>query len=263
MTRTATTPFLFLMLTSMVPLTACSGDDSGAVDPRLELLRSVQPDPELAAFLKDNFGIQMRGLEQSADFVYESDGTLVASSDGVIEVDGLGSTEIFVHEIIYPQAEGGDVELYIEDRQTGDNRYFYYDPVDNFVVFVKELEEGLGGLEDPERGATVSRNEDGTYSVWTFDDAVAPDEEVVQTVLDGYAALALVNEFAEFNEIPPFIALSAIAIGYTDVPEGRFPLVCTTDTALRPPVCTSFKEFCDCAACQVSGREGCELCPPR
>lgn len=103
----------------------------------------------------------------------------------------------------------------------------------------------------------MSKNPDDTYDVWAFD-GEAMDQFL--TVSNGHEALKLVEEYNDFKTISPYIMM-AIAAAHTTLPEARVPMACG-DTAMSPPVCEIFKEFCDCAACLVLDRQGaCDLCP--
>lgn len=245
----------------------CQSDsDTGGSKDTRERLPGVptEGDPELVEYLKDNFGIRLTGLEDAADFFIDEDGDAIATSEFAIDIEGLGTRRLLMEEIIFSAADGGGICLYIEDVATGASRYFDFNPTDNYIQFSQDLR----GPDDPElveRGAAVGRNPDGTYTVWTFDDEVAGGRLNETTVATGYEALRLVEKYNDFNTIEPHIMLAAVAFGHTGVPEARVAVQCESgdlSEALRPSICSLFKEFCDCAACATLGKGGnCHLCP--
>ncbi len=223
-------------LALVAALSACS--DDGASD--------TSGDQTLAGYLKDKWGIAVSDFEGDA-FIVGDDGTQVLLDDGVITVDGLGSQEVSTETIISPASQGGQISFFVANADLSEERYFLFDQVENYVT-----------IGDLTRGVAVSKNPDGTYDVWAFD-GEAMDQFL--TVPNGYEALKLVEQYNDFKSISPYIMLMAFAAAHTTVPEARFPIRCG-DTAVTPPVCEIFKEFCDCAACLVLDRQGaCELCP--
>lgn len=203
-------------------------------------------DQALGSYLKDKWGIVVSDFGVDA-FIVDDDGTQTLIDEGVITVDGLGSQELSTMTIIDPVASGGQVSFFVSNTDLSDERYFLYDPVENYVT-----------IGDLTRGVAVSKNPDDTYDVWAFD-GEAMDQFL--TVPNGYEALRLVEQYNDFKTISPYIMLMAFAAAHTTVPEARVPIHCY-DTAVSPPVCEIFKEFCDCAACLVLDRQGaCDLCP--
>jgi hypothetical protein len=203
-------------------------------------------DQTLGSYLKDKWGIVVGDFSVDA-FIVDDDGTQVLIDEGVITVDGLGSQELSTMTIIDPVASGGQVSFFVSNTDLSDERYFLYDPVENYVT-----------IGDLTRGVAVSKNPDETYDVWAFD-GEAMDQFL--TVPNGYEALRLVEQYNDFKAISPYIMLMAFAVAHTTVPEARIPTSCS-DTAVSPPVCEIFKEFCDCAACLVLDRQGaCDPCP--
>ena len=226
-------------LTMVAALSACSG--GGASD-----TVDTGGDQTLAGYLKDKWGIVVSGFDGYV-FLVGDDGTQLLADDGVITVDGLGSQEVSTETIISPASQGGQISFFVSNADLSDERYFLFDQVENYVT-----------IGDLTRGVAVSKNPDDTYDVWAFD-GEAMDQ--FSTVANGYEALKLVEEYNDFKTISPYIMLMAIAAAHTTLPESRIPMTCG-DTALSPPVCEIFKEFCDCAACLVLDRRGaCDLCP--
>lgn len=237
------------MQTELIKITACLvlvaalGSCSGGGP---EDTAETAGDQSLAEHLKVNWGIAVDGFSVDA-FIVDDDGTQVLFDDGVITVDGLGSQEVSTQTVIDPAASGGQVTFFVANADLSEERYFLFDQVENYVT-----------IGDLTRGVAVSKNPDDTYDVWAFD-GEAMDQ--FSTVANGYEALKLVEEYNDFKTISPYIMLMAIAAAHTTLPESRIPMTCG-DTALSPPVCEIFKEFCDCAACLVLDRRGaCDLCP--
>lgn len=228
-------------LTLIAVLAACGGaadTDDGASD--------SGSDQTLAEYLKSTWGIVVSDFGVDA-FIVDDDGTQTLIDDGVITVDGLGSQEVSTMTVIDPVASGGQVSFFVSNTDLSDERYFLFDPVENYVT-----------IGDLTRGVAVSKNPDSTYDVWAFD-GEAMDQFL--TVPNGYEALKLVEQYNDFKTISPYIMLMAFAAAHTTLPEARVPIHCF-DTAAPPPVCEIFKEFCDCAACLVLERTGaCDLCP--
>lgn len=242
----------------------CGGSDTPGPTGAPERLPGLptEGDPELAQHLKDTFGIRLIGSNVDPNFYVDEDGDGIFTAEFAIDVEGLGARDLLVEEVVFSAAAGGGVCLYIEDIETGASRYFDFNTTDNYILFSQDLR----APDDPEfveRGAAVGRNPDGTYTVWTFDDEVDGGREDETTVATGYDALRLMEEYTDFNSIDPHIMLAAVAIGHTPVPEARVPVNCDSGSlALRPSVCSLFKEFCDCAACATLDRDGdCHLCP--
>lgn len=234
-------------LAFVAALSACSGaasdtDDTGGETGTVD----TGGDQTLAGYLKDKWGIAVSDFAVDA-FLVGDDGTQVLVDDGIITVDGLGSQEVSTETIIAPASQGGQISFFVANADLSDERYFLFDQVENYVT-----------IGDLTRGVAVSKNPDGTYDVWAFD-GDAMDQFL--TVPNGYEALKLVEQYNDFKSISPFIMLMAFAAAHTTVPEARVPIHCG-DTAVSPPVCEIFKEFCDCAACLVLDRQGaCDPCP--
>ena len=235
-------------LAVVAALSACSGggaadtDDTGGASGTVD----TGGDQTLAGYLKDKWGIAVSDFSVDV-FLVGDDGTQVLVDDGVITVDGLGSQEVSTETIISPASQGGQISFFVSNADLSDERYFLFDQVENYVT-----------IGDLTRGVAVSKNPDGTYDVWAFD-GDAMDQFL--TVPNGYEALKLVEQYNDFKSISPYIMLMAFAVAHTTVPEARIPTACG-DTAVSPPVCETFKEFCDCAACLVLDRQGaCDPCP--
>ena len=208
-----------------------------------------QIDPAVVDYLRTSWGIQLSGFDGDIDV--EDDGTQINDGTGTITVAGLGSANIASSTIISPMAEGCETTLTVSNIGGSDERYFLYDPVQNYIT-----------IGDYTRGVAVSKNPDSTYDVWVFDDSIKKDMDV--TVPNGYEALKLVEQYNGFKAISPYILLTAFAFAHTPAPEARcggYGWLQTT-TASPQAVCDIFKEFCDCAACLVLNRRGaCTQCP--
>lgn len=256
--HTCRAPLAALMALTLCVTAACSDPEPT----KKTVTISGISDPSLITFLKDTYGLTLTGLEETAEFELAPNGDLLVEDEFTISVDGLGSRELYMYEEIYSAAEGGGVLLLLEDTATGDYRYFEYNPSDNYLRFSQTAAGDPRTF--PERGATVQGNADGSYTVWTFDDSKSFDRENEQRAANGYEAMKLVEQYNDFASITPHIMLAAFAFGNTHVPEPRSTADCgNTEAAARPPVCTLFKEFCECVACSTLGRtaETCAQCP--
>ena len=229
-------------LTLAAALAACScaepSDDRGS-------------DKAVADYLETKWGIVLSEFDVNEDSVLiAEDGTQIIDDFGRITVEGLGSQEVSTQTIISPVSQGSQVSFFVANTDLSDERYFLYDPVENYIT-----------IGDLTKGVAVSKNPDGTYDVWAFD-GDAMDQFL--TVPDGYEALKLVEEYNEFKTISPYLLLTAFASAHGGTPEARHIIPCDygLSKAAPPPVCEIFKEFCDCAACLVLDRQGaCDLCP--
>ncbi len=222
----------------------------------------TDPNAELKAYFAETFGLYLfEWAEDSEQFAEDEDGFLVALDDGFVAIDGFDVREMRIEERIQPAAAGGEVFLKVIDVETGLERYFLYDFDERYVVF------GEDTSLDESRGVGVQANPDGTYEVWTFDDAVS-DRTEVETVPDGYAAMQRADAVNRFSALPPHMIMLAFALGHTTTPEARTTYYHATDTnyamkiAATPSACSLFKTFCDCVACRALERSGeCDLCP--
>jgi hypothetical protein len=206
-------------------------------------------DQTIPEYLKETWGISLSQFEGDG-FILGDDGTQLNFDDRVITVDGLGQQEVSTMTIIDPVALGGQVSFFVSNLDLSDERYFLYDPVENYIT-----------IGDLTRGVAVSKNPDETYDVWAFDGEAMDN---FSTVPNGLEALKLVEQYNEFKSISPYLLLTAFAAAQSGTPEAR-ALPGNTDPgngASPPPVCEIFKEFCECAACLVLDRAGaCEPCP--
>ena len=229
----------------------CNDDeDTGPV-----VIEQPGPDLELIGFLDREFGLSSSGFgEDGEELVVDDDGFIVGVSQGQLFIDGFGERTIELQQRIEPAAAGGEVFLQVRDVATDAQRFFLYDFDARYIVFGEDTGEA------DSRGVGVQPNPDGTYEVWTFDDAVS-DRTEVETVADGYAAMRRVEALNGFAELPPHIIMAAYALGQTAAPEARSASRCF-ETAATPAACSIFKAFCDCVACRILERSGdCRLCP--
>ncbi|MBL9106168.1 MAG: hypothetical protein JNL82_34920 [Myxococcales bacterium] len=230
-------------LTLVAALAACQGGGAGTSD-----TSDTPGDEALPEYLSRVWGITVRLDDPDGDFIVDEDGAQIFADDGTITVEGLGEHAFSTMTIVDPAALGGQVSFFVSNLDLSEERYFLYDPVENYVT-----------IGDLTRGVAVSKNPDDTYDVWAFD-GDAMDQFL--TVADGYEALKVVEQYNEFRTISPYLLLMAFSAAHGATPEARSPQSCTKDTAASPPVCEIFKEFCDCAACLVLDRQGaCDLCP--
>jgi len=218
---------------------------------------AAEEEPEnFGTWLHKTWGISIEGLDKLENVEMNEDGSSSATASGQITVDGLGSQDLEVFQQQYSLAEGGGLGILFVEPDTGDERFFYYNEVENWI-----------GIGDEIAGAAVSKNNDGTYSVWTY---VGEEEEDYLVVENGYEALLVIEEYNEFKDTSPFILLAAYVAALTPsglearIPAGQFgegtpgvPM-----NAEGPGVCLIFSEFCECAACLVLDRKGeCGQCP--
>lgn len=225
-------------LVVVAALASCSGDAGSGSG----------TDQTVADYLKRTWGITVRLDDPDGDFIADDDGVQIFSGDGTITVEGLGEHSFSTMTIVDPAALGGQVSFFVSNLDLSDERYFLYDPVENYVT-----------IGDLTRGVAVSKNPDETYDIWAFD---GDSMDQFLTVADGYEALRVVEQYNEFKSISPYLLLMAFSAAHAATPEARSTPSCSTDTAATPPVCEIFKEFCDCAACLVLDRPGaCDPCP--
>ncbi len=242
---------LLIVLVPLALVTGCSADEADETEPTV-------PD-----YLAETFGLYLAGYDE-ADETFEEDGVLINQGTGYTWLEGdENSREMHVRQELFSAAEGGDLVLVVTDVASDESRYFLYNLAENFIVFGEDT-----GAADS-RGAGVQANPDGTYEVWTFDDAVS-DRTDVETVPDGYTAMRRVDAFNGFSEISPHVILTGFALAHGPTPEARFVRPPDTKNVRPPPtteagttpVCSTFKAFCDCVACRVLDRGGdCDLCP--
>lgn len=210
-------------------------------------------DNRLPEYLRDTWGIWMTGFLDDGELKPAADGSLELMGTGKITVDGLGTADITTLTRVAPLAMGGTTTLAVADPVDRKARLFHYDPTQNYLAIYAADPNTL-----QPKGVAVSKHPDGGYRVWAFEDL-----SMVQTVRapDGYEALRLVEKYNEFKALSPYVLLTAFAIAHSPTPEARASIPCR-DTALTPPVCDLFKEFCECAACLVLNRQGaCGQCP--
>ena len=213
----------------------------------------IEGPAHLEEYLKATWGITVEGFYEFQTLNINDDGSSDATAYGIITVEGLGSREIDMWQIQDSLADGGATTLFLTDVETGDERYFLYDQVQNYIT-----------IGDLTKGVAVSRNPDDTYEVWTFD---GDDQDQLLTVDDGYEALKLVEQYNGFTGISPHVLLSAfvLALSPGDLEarlDGASEPNDGSQVASDPAVCALFEEFCVCAACLVLDRAGaCEPCP--
>lgn len=210
-------------------------------------LAGCSKDNPLPAYLKNTWGITINGVPQ--DVVVDADGTQHHNNDARITVDGLGTRDISSQTTISPQAQGGDVTLFVSNPDGSDERCFHYNLGENYITIGSQT-----------KGVAIDQNPDGTYEIWAFD---GPNKDTFLTAPNGFEALRIVEQYNEFKTISPFILLSAFAFAHDEIPEARLRVFCNSGaSAAKPAVCEIFKEFCDCAACLVLNRRGaCAPCP--
>lgn len=210
-------------------------------------VRVGQSDPELVAYLRNTWGITIRGFDDWKQYK-QDDGSTYAGGTATITVDGLGKQELRTETLIIPDEMGTTTSFFVAKKDGTEERYFLYDRQNKYVT----IGDAVG-----ERSVIVSANLDGTYDV---DVSIGKKQESKGTGLSGRKALAIVEQYNEYASISPHILLMAFAAAHTpSTLEGRVPIHCS-DTAPSPEVCTIFREFCDCIACSVLDKPG--VCDP-
>ena len=93
---------------------ACSEDES--VEPAY--------DPEIVAFLDDNFGVRLGGwVDADEVYVVDSDGFLVLQADGSTAIEGFGERALRMETRIQPEAAGGEIFLRVIDVELTPNQF--------------------------------------------------------------------------------------------------------------------------------------------
>ncbi|MCB9737862.1 MAG: hypothetical protein H6747_01265 [Deltaproteobacteria bacterium] len=209
-------------------------------------------DTALVEYLWNTWGIRLSGYTGWAENFQETGGgAWTTTMTGDTELKGIGKHTMAIEEIVQPIGAGTDVSIFITDTEANVQRYFQYNAAEGYVT--------IGTVE---KSVSVSAQEDGSFTVWTYDASSGKEKENTTEVADGYAAFKTVAEFNGLKDIPPHILLTAFAVAHTDIPAARTPTSCT-NTASTPPVCTLFKAFCDCSACKALDRTDgdCSKCP--
>jgi hypothetical protein len=233
-------------------LVACSTLMGCGSDPAPAPVNSLPPpDMELVAYLKDTWGITVSGFRETWKQEQLEDGSTSAYGTGQIAVDGLGTQELSTNTIVIPDEFGTTTSFFVSKPDGSEERYFLYDRMNNYVT--------IGNANDSQ-SVIVTANPDKTYQV---DTAIGGTWTTVGTNMTGFQALQTVEQYNEFKSISPHIFLMAFAAAHTpSTLESRFGLLCQSNTAAAPAVCSIFKEFCDCSACMVLNKQGaCSACP--
>jgi hypothetical protein len=141
-----------------------------------------------------------------------------------------------------PVARGGRQKATITDEDAGQTVVFAYDPSASAITI------GVGGDT-----ARIVRNPDSTYVV---------DGKPVAT---GKAAVRALQANRAYAAASPHAML--LAYDYAQRPnlETRAPICCVNcsgpNVAAAPAVCDVFRDFCDCVACDKTGKgQACEKC---
>ena len=252
---TLTHPALFgSLLAAGAIVAACQG--ANTLDPVCEpgepcdapAAISLERNPETIAYLADTWGIRITGYEDWEQYE-QDDGSVYGGGTATITVEGLGAQEVMTDTLIISDEFGTNTSFFVALPDGSEERYFLYDRENNYVT----IGDAVG-----ERSVIVSSNADGTYDV---DLAIGEDWQSEGTGLTGAEALEIVKTHNEYTSITPHILLMAFAAAHTPSSlEVRLPIICT-DTSATPEVCTIFREFCDCIACDVLDRPGvCDAC---
>ena len=140
-----------------------------------------------------------------------------------------------------PTSLGGRLSLSVFDQQAASTTVYAYDPTLNTLSLTT--------------GTDVSRlvhNPDGSYTV----DGI--------TAANGKTAMGMLRAKAAYTKASRHGVLAAYASAQTPVPVVRSAVDCSGTPSTTPGVaiCTTFKDLCDCAACDASGIWGaCAACP--
>lgn len=216
---------------------------------------SETSDGPAPSYLADTWGITTSGFDgwDGTQFVIEDDGTAVATGEGVIHVDGLGSQTMRIEEQVEPQSRGGVTTVYItEAGGAQDEIYLSYDPVLGHLGF---------GDETIEMG--VDLQPDGAFRVWRY----RPETDIEETIIDRTDALGsyqYVEAAGGLADDSPYLLLMAFTLGQSPVYEARGILghgYVDEAGAGTPAACDAFRVFCDCVACYARDGVGCTPCP--
>ncbi len=206
-------------------------------------------------YLASTWGITTSGFEgwDGTQFVIEDDGIAVATGEGTIHVEGLGSQTLRIEEQVEPQSLGGQTTVFIAEQEgEQDEIYLVYDPVLGRLGF---------GDETIEMG--VDAQPDGSFRVWRYRVATMVEETIVErTDALGSYQHVLANGGLEGDS--PYLLLMAFALGQSPVYEARGILghgYVDEAGASTPVACTLFRTFCDCVACYALDGAGCAACP--
>ncbi len=226
----------------------------GSSDSTTPSKSTSKTDRELVAYLKDNWGIQMRGY-QDWDSNYQDlgGGKWKSTATGFTKVDGEGEHAISIEEDAEPVGAGEDLALFVTDEETGDLRFFDYNVGEQYV-----------NIGSADVSVTVLANPDGSYEVWTYDENNPDNKEQKVDVANGYEAVREVEQRNGFGDMSPHLLLTAFALAHTPTPGARLPVNCGVGgTSDAPSMCSIFQEFCDCTACLALHKTGgtCDLCP--
>lgn len=185
------------------------------------------------------------------------DGSIELSGVGLVTIEGRGAHEIDALGHIDPLAVSTSRFLSTIDLDTGVERIFHYDAVDNLLV-----------IGDEEGGVFVFANPDNSYDVFIsrFDE---PDgrEEFIHAE-DGFEAWRLLSAYNEFNTASPHSVLMGLAMGTGNLVDARSLSICVNPgcpdgvDADAPPLCASFEAVCQCTACWTTGSTDpmCDAC---
>lgn len=197
-----------------------------------------------------SLGLSITGFEEFASSAeYLDDGTVELFGDASVTIDGKGTHQVTVAEYVDAVANGARETLFVTDDTDGTERVFHYEPDDNAVV-----------IGDAEGGVFVFQNPDGSYDVVTATFDAPASEDTYVHANDGYEAYQIVKDYNELTTSSPHSILLAYGLALTAAPESRDSGADGTG-ATPPVVCSVFKAFCDCVACDFSGRgTSCELC---
>ena len=238
------------LLAAGAVVAACQGAGSpdGNGDPTQG--SAFKGDPELIAHLEETWGITIEGYDDWEQFE-QDDGGMYGGGTATITVEGLGSQELRTDTVVVSDELGTNTSFFVALPDGSEERYFLYDIDNNYVT----IGDAVG-----ERSVIVSSNSDGTYDV---DLAIGEDWQSEGTGLTGAEALEIVKTHNEYTTITPHILLMAFAAAHTpSTLEVRSSfLVGKANVSASPEVCTIFREFCDCIACDVLDRPGvCDAC---
>ena len=129
-------------------------------------------------------------------------------------------------------SQGGILNLFLES--TGKTTsHFAFNPASNTI-----------GLSSDKDLILITRNPDGSYTVNG------------QSAPNGKAAVALLKNMPAYKKLPLEHLLVAYSAAQSPLPDVKTPLDLGTGATRRataPAVCTVFRDFCDCVACDVSG----------
>lgn len=163
------------------------------------------------------------------------DGRLHFEQKVKLKIDGeTAEKPVVVKASHADSAGGGHLHLSVTEETGGKTSQFAYTPANNTIALAAENDS-----------VTITKNPDGSYTV------------AGQKAANGKEAAALLRANGAYKAIPRENLLVAYAAAQAPLPEVKAPIGDyngLTRAASGPAVCTTFKDVCDCIACDVAAK---------